>query len=148
MKWSNNRIVNEVRKIANEIDYPVPEVQISNRMSKRFGKTDPISKVLRINKRFIELNSFSIIRALIIHELVHLEYPNHGSGFKSKMNKFGYGSHIFKKLSTKIEKYRYECDNCGVIYDNRKLNGAVCKKCGSMVKEKGKEVVNLRPQIF
>lgn len=143
VKWSNSRIVNEVRKIADEIGYPVPKVQISDKMSKRFGKTDTVDKIVRLNKRFVELNSSNVIRSLIVHELVHLKFPDHGSGFKKEIVKLGYGAHIFKVVDVKMEKYRYECENCGIIYDNRKLRGCICKKCGLVVKERGKEIVKL-----
>lgn len=140
MKWSNKRIVDEVRRIAIENGYLVPEVQISDKMIKRFGKTDPISRIVRLNKRFVELNSKDVIVALIIHELVHLRFPNHGRGFKDEMNRLGYEKHIGSGV--KIEKYVYECDRCGEIYDNRKLQNAICK-CGNVVTEKGIRIVKL-----
>ena len=143
MKWSNKRIVDEVRRIAIEIGYPVPEVQISDRMIKRFGKTDPADNIVRLNKRFIELNSRSVIKALIIHELVHLKFPDHGYGFKNEMNRLGYGKHIMKGFTVKIEKYTYECGVCGIIHDNRRLVNAVCRKCGGKVESKGKDVVKV-----
>lgn len=143
MKWSNNRIKNEVEKIAVDIGYPVPEVQVSDKMVKRFGKTDPVGKIVRLNKRFIELNSKEVVGALIVHELVHLKFPDHGKGFKKEMKRLGYGKHVMNGFSVKMEKYRYECVVCGVIYDNRKLSVGVCGKCGKVVERKEKEIVRI-----
>lgn len=141
MKWSSTRIKNEVKKIATEIDYPVPEVQVSDKMVKRFGKTDSVGKIVRLNKRFIELNSAEVVKALIVHELVHLKFPNHGEGFKREMLRLGYSKHVMKGFSVKMEKYRYDCEKCGTVYDNRKIRDGTCKKCGGDVVGKGIEIV-------
>lgn len=143
MKWSNTRIKNEVKKIATEIGYLTPEVQVSNRMFKRFGKTDPVRKIVRLNKRFVELNNADVVKALIVHELVHLKYPNHGEGFKKEMARLGYGRHVMDGFTVKMEKYRYDCGKCGTVYDNRKLRDGVCKKCGGDVVGKGIEIVRI-----
>lgn len=143
MKWSNIRIKNEVKKIAAEIGYPTPEVQVSEKMVKRFGKTDPVRKIVRLNKRFVELNNADVVRALIVHELVHLKFPNHGEGFKREMLRLGYGKHVMKGFTVRMEKYRYDCEKCGTVYDNRKIRNAVCKKCGGYLGYKGVCVVTL-----
>ncbi len=143
MKWSNIRIKNEVKKIATEIDYPIPEVQVSDRMFKRFGKTDPVRKIVRLNKRFVELNSADVVKALIVHELVHLKFPNHGVVFKREMARLGYGKHVMHGFTVKMEKYRYDCDKCGTVYDNRKMRNGICKKCGGDVVGKGIEIVRI-----
>lgn len=143
MKWSNIRIKNEVKKIATEIGYPIPEVQVSYKMFKRFGKTDPIRKIIRLNKRFIELNSADVVKALIVHELVHLKFHDHGMGFKREMLRLGYGKHVMRGFSVKMEKYRYDCGECGIVYDNRKIRNGTCKKCGGDVIGKGIEIVKI-----
>lgn len=143
MKWSSIRIKNEVKKIAAEIDYPIPEVQVSDKMVKRFGKTDPVRKIVRLNKRFVELNSADVVKALIVHELVHLKFPNHGEGFKKEMARLGYGKHVMKGFSVKMEKYRYDCGKCGAVYDNRKIRDGICKKCGGVVVGKGIEIIKI-----
>lgn len=132
-----------MKKIAIDIGYPVPEVQISDKMIKRFGKTDCAGKIVRLNKRFIELNSKDVVKALIIHELVHLKFPDHGKGFVGEMERLGYGKHIMKGFRVYTEKYIYLCINCGKLYDNRRLNSGICKKCGCIVSGKGKEIVVL-----
>ncbi len=142
MNWSIIRIKNEVKKLAAEIGYPVPEVQVSDKMVKRFGKTDFVRKIVRLNKRFVELNNAAVVKALIVHELVHLKFPNHGMGFKKEMARFGYGKHVMHGVTVRMEKYRYDCAKCGVVYDNRKMRDGVCKKCGSEVVGKGVEIVS------
>lgn len=143
VKWSKSRIKNEVEKIAVDIGYPVPEVQVSDKMVKRFGKTDPVRRIVRLNKRFVELNSKAVVKALIVHELVHLKFHDHGAGFRDEMKRLGHGKHVMKGFKVYTEKYAYLCTNCGKLYDNRKLNGGICKKCGWIVDRKGKEIVVL-----
>lgn len=143
MKWSSTRIKNEVKKIATEINYPVPTVQVSDKMFKRFGKTDPVRKIMRLNKRFVELNNAEVVKALIIHELVHLKFPNHKQEFKAEMLRLGYRKHVMKGFTVKMEKYRYDCGKCGTVYDNRKISDGICKKCGGDVVGKGIEIVTL-----
>ncbi len=132
-----------MKTVAFEIGYPVPAVQVSDKMVKRFGKADFRNRIVRLNKRFVELNSGKVVRALIVHELVHLKFPNHEKGFIAEMILLGFGKHIMGRFRVKMEKYRYECKKCGIILDNRKLKVGICKKCGGKVVGKGKEIVRI-----
>ncbi len=58
----------------------------------------------------INLNLFlmkmpvELIDYIILHELTHLEHPNHGPGFWKKLNELTHGN--AKKLDNQIKKYR------------------------------------------
>lgn len=134
--WTLERINSEAAQFAKENNYPVPkQVVLSDRMSKSWGRAYPYSRIIKLNKRFIELNAEDVVKALLEHEIVHLVLPNHKKGFKREMKKHGHGKHLHKTPGLSpivVERFFYECEDCGKTYiSGRRLNVKRyrCKVC-------------------
>lgn len=141
VNWDSEKITDEATKFAACYGYPLPtKVVLSGRMVKNWGTANPVTRVITLNRRFVELNEADVVLALIRHEVGHLKYPDHGDGFKGTMGKHGYGVHLLESdgVSVTVERVVYKCGNCEKEYLSKKeLKGKY--RCGVCKSEKIKE---------
>jgi len=147
--WTDEQITSEAIKFATDNGYPVPElVVLSGRMSKSWGRTYPHRRIIRLNKRFVELNNEVVVRTLIQHEVTHLEHPDHKKGFRNAMRKHGNGKHVYLSgLPISVERYYYKCTECGKVYISARelsIEKYRCTICKSLIVFKERGVSRLR----
>lgn len=123
-----------VEKIADENMLPLPTVELSYRMTTKWGSCNQHKRQIKLNARFCELNSIEVVHDLILHELAHLLEPDHKSGFENLCNEMGIPLHIYMnhpEYKAVEGKYKYQCFDCGHISTSQKRwkRKRLCGKC-------------------
>ena len=144
--WNTDKVKSEAVRVAEGHGLPLPkDVTLSNRMVKSWGRTDFVNKIIRLNKRFVEINNEEVVRALLVHEIVHLKFGNHGSEFVREMERLGYGRHVNDRLDILVEKHFYKCRKCDENFESLKkicVLDHYCGKCEGWLLYIGTKIVS------
>jgi hypothetical protein len=76
------------REVAQKYSLPTPtQVVWSERQNLRWGSCSPESGRIRISSRLAGMPGW-VLDWVLVHELAHLEVPNHGAQFKALVNRY------------------------------------------------------------
>ena len=138
-----NPDLQEIQRLADGIcykyDYPKARIEMSSRLKKCWGLCFIQRKMIRLNKKFIELNSKEIVIDLLKHEICHLKHPNHGGGFVQACAEMGTKNHVWKQHPDTVRikhKWILYCDACDYTYGfhNQTKTEYKCPHCGTRLK--------------
>lgn len=133
----------EIRNMTKEIcikyDYPIPEIQFSNRMCITNGLCYQSAKLIKLNSKFCDLASKEDMENLLKHEIVHLKIHGHGHEFKIACKNMGITGefnkpHSYSKTGQMLNDsapYWYQCPECKIIskyFRPRRIEYS-CGKC-------------------
>lgn len=76
------------RQLANRYLLPRPaEIVFSSRQRQRWGSCTPGNKRIRISDRLVDFPPW-VVDYVIVHELAHLDEPNHSAAFWELVNRY------------------------------------------------------------
>jgi phage gp29-like protein len=81
---TEDHVLNEAKQLASEMKVKPSEIRVVD-MPKKWGDYNPKSKILQISKDVLTLSDKQR-RYVIMHELTHVNVPNHGILFKAYMS--------------------------------------------------------------
>ena len=81
-------LVERAAQLADRYGLPTPaEIEWSDRQSRRWGTCLSATRNIRISRRLATMPLW-VLDWVIVHELAHLEVPNHGAGFKALVGRY------------------------------------------------------------
>jgi predicted metal-dependent hydrolase len=96
-------LATRARRLARRYDLPVPaEIEWSDRQLTRWGSCTPSDGRIRISNRLAMMPDW-VLDWVVIHELAHLEEPDHGERFKALVNRYELGERAEGYLIAKSE---------------------------------------------
>lgn len=90
-------------ELSKKYGLPVPaNIEWSDRQLKRWGSCTPSNGKIRISNRLASMPGW-VLDWVVIHELAHLEVPNHGERFQSLVSRYELGERAEGYLTAKNE---------------------------------------------
>lgn len=81
-------LTERARRLARRYHLPEPEsVEWSTRQSKRWGSCTPDAGRIRVSDRLASMPGW-VLDSVLVHELAHLEVPDHGPEFLALINRY------------------------------------------------------------
>lgn len=91
------------REVAKKYGLPLPaRVEWSQRQNRRWGSCSPQAGTIRISSRLAGVPGW-VLDWVLVHELAHLEVPNHGKQFKALVGRYELGERAEGYLIAKSE---------------------------------------------
>jgi predicted SprT family Zn-dependent metalloprotease len=110
-----------------------------DRAKKRFGQCNYARKIISLSRHLVELNSESVVKDVIIHEIAHAiagHKAGHGKKWKTCVEKMGGVAercYNAENVKTPTLKYTLFCRNCETKMQRQKrpglFHGLACKAC-------------------
>ncbi|MFP3881737.1 MAG: M48 family metallopeptidase [Actinomycetota bacterium] len=81
-------LTKRARSLASKYRLPTPaSVEWSSRQMKRWGSCSPDDSRIRISDRLASMPPW-VLDSVLVHELAHLEIPDHGPRFQALVNRY------------------------------------------------------------
>jgi len=120
------------KEIAKQYDYPEPvKIVLDGRYKYCLAYSHCDKKIIRLNKFVVEHNPIEIIKAILIHEIVHFKHCNHGPNFVREVRRMGSHERIeslFPNIKLSL-KYKYQCPKCHKFGYSDKKKDFSCSYC-------------------
>jgi len=132
------------KEICEQYDYLLPnKIILDKRYKYCMAYTHCSKRIIRMNSYLVKNNNADIIRAILIHEIVHFKYCDHGEEFIQEVRRMG--SHekvetLFPLINLPF-KYIYRCPVCGRNGYGDTERETSCGECSTEYDEKYKLVL-------
>jgi Protein of unknown function DUF45 len=92
------------RHLAMRYDLPQPTtIEWSDRQTTRWGSCTPAAGSIRVSNRLASMPGW-VLDSVLIHEMAHLEQPNHGPKFKALVARYEFSERAKGYLMAKNEE--------------------------------------------
>src|SRR5690606_31506600 len=145
---NNEQLLELVKKLSLEYFHKpfIDKAIFNSRLRTTGGRYLPSKRLIEINPKYLEELGYEELVGIIKHELCHYHLHIEGKGyhhrdpeFKQLLKRTNSPRHCSTLPSIKREvKYRYQCLDCGMIYNRRRrvtIAKYRCGKCKGKLKE-------------